>query len=92
MKKTKHYFAMTHVTKNVPEGLKNSALLFFFSKNACFSRLRMISDGVCKKSNFPGCMGGGADAAREAWKQLGSRRCRYVAADVSRDRLPYPPR
>ena len=48
LKKTEHYLAMIHKTKNVPKGLRNSTMFGFFSKNAYFSQFRMISVGGAK--------------------------------------------
>ena len=79
---------MTHKTKNVPKGPRNSTMFVFFSKNAYFSCFRMISvDEVFF-----------LDAARDPRMQLGRRGCSSGAADAARPppmqlgfRLPYPP-
>ena len=73
---------MTHKTKNVPKGPRNSTMFVFFSKNAYFSCFRMISvDEVFF-----------LDAARNPRMQLGRRGCSSGAADAAREpRLRFCP-
>ena len=64
---------MTHKTKNVPKGPRNSTLFVFFSKNAYFSCFRMISVFSWIQRGICGCSKGDADVARVPRMQPGTR-------------------
>ena len=68
------------------------ALYYFFSpKMLVLVRLGWLLMGGAKKRNFPGCIKGAADAAREPRMQLWSRGCSYWGADAFRDPPAVPP-
>jgi len=91
LKKTEHYFAITHKTENVPKAPRKGTILFFFFKIAYFIRFRMLSVGGRDMNYFPGCTKGSADARKDPQMHKRIRRCTKGSADAQKDPLGVPP-
>ena len=76
---------MTHKTKNVPKGPRNSTMFVFFSKNAYFSCFRMISVFSWMQRGIRGCSKGAADVARVCADAARDPRLRFCPTPLGRD-------
>ena len=92
LKKTEHYFAMTHKTENVPKAPRNSTILFLFSKLLILVDLGCFLLGGATWITF-------RDAQKDPQMHERIRRCTKGSADAQKDpqmhkriRLAYPPR